>query len=222
MAFIGIGDSIMRGYNSTLNGVPALSWGQWLSEANGWPSLIQAKGGYTTPQIIEHIAADAEGEWDVVGVSAGTNDVLRPTWEPDRFVANHSTLISVLSNLGTHLLVLNIPAQLGGKQAGLVAEANAIIAETTKRYGGILVDVSDLSGNVLMRPDLIHPSAVGHHEIANRAADALTTAGFPAKGADTLGIGSPNAKLGATDALLYSSRYAKLQTKAAIKRALGR
>jgi hypothetical protein len=70
--------------------------------------------------------------------------------------------------------MLTLPEDLGRPPAApKPAIANAVVRRVAARHGAVLADLADFGGWTLVLPDVVHPTALGQLEIADRAALAL-------------------------------------------------
>jgi hypothetical protein len=53
------------------------------------------------------------------------------------------------------------------------------VRRVARRHGATVADLSDFGGWTLVLPDVVHPTALGQLEIADRAARALGSAALP-------------------------------------------
>jgi lysophospholipase L1-like esterase len=61
-----------------------------------------------------------------------------------------------------------------------VPAANDIIVRVASKHGAQVIDLSDFTSRRWMRPDRVHPTALGSAEIGQRAAEALGLERAPA------------------------------------------
>lgn len=159
---VAVGDSIINGHGDSMAGVPALGWGQWLAEAMDLPYTRYGRGGATSSVVVNELLPRVHGQY-VVGVfNMGTNDAING-WDADVFEQNFHKTAEALTAACDRVLALTVPVS---------AEATAIVSRVAAEIGVSVID-ADLSGPRLLKPDGVHPTALGHLAIADRAASAL-------------------------------------------------
>ncbi len=76
--------------------------------------------------------------------------------------------------------MLTLPHDLGRPTSAPKPEqANAAVRRVAARHGAKIAGLSDFGGWTLVLPDVVHPTAVGQLEIADRAARALDAPVLP-------------------------------------------
>jgi lysophospholipase L1-like esterase len=177
-AVLGLGDSITVGPEQGAYGVPPRPWPQWLAEALDAPFHRLARAGATTPEIARDLLPRAGSSYAVACVHVGTNDVRAPDFALPPFTAALEEILDGLAPRARRVCVATIPRDLGRPRAGAkVGELDAAIRTLAAAHGAVVVDLDDLGGWRRVLPDAVHPTALGHIEIARRAAAAL---GLPA------------------------------------------
>lgn len=177
---IAIGDSLVNGLTPDVAGVPGKSWARWVAEASSIPYEQHAKGGLTSSEIVEQFLPKVTGRYEYGVFGMGTNDALTG-FDAEVFRANVKTTAARMAEVSNQVVMLSVPYS---------PQADAIVREVAAGVSAVVVDAR-VSGQLLFRPDGIHPTAVGYLEIGDRAAVALDlpkpslTAPAPAK----LGIG---------------------------------
>jgi len=143
-------------------GVPALGWPQWLADSMDLSYTRYGRGGATSSQIVADLLPRVRGRY-VVGVfNMGTNDVLSG-WDAGVFEQNVRKTAEALAVACDRVLVLTVPVS---------AEATAIVRRVAAETGAVVVD-ADVRGARLLKADGVHPTALGHLAIADRAAEGL-------------------------------------------------
>lgn len=203
---VAVGDSITNGHGYLTAGVPAQSWGQWLAESMDLPFTKYAKGGATSSYIVSELLPKVRGSYAVGLLGMGTNDALQG-WDAGLFRENLEKAAVTLASACERVAVLTVPAS---------AAATEIIREVAAEHGLVVVDASLRSPREL-RPDGIHPTAIGYLTLADRAATAL---GAPSPLA--LAHHNGQAKLGAGYTIDHYRLTVKHAAKRAVKRALRR
>lgn len=203
---VAVGDSIINGHGRMAAGVPAQSFAQWLAEAMDLPFTKYARGGASSTVIVDDLLPRVHGLFTVGVLSMGTNDALFG-WDAARFRANMEKAAIALTGACERVVVLTVPAS---------AEATQIIHDLAIERGMVVIDGA-LSGHRLLRPDGIHPNALGYLELADRAATALG-APSPLALAHQRGQG----KLGAQYVTEHYRLAVKHTAKRLVRRALSR
>ncbi|MGR0159145.1 SGNH/GDSL hydrolase family protein [Paenarthrobacter nitroguajacolicus] len=179
---VAVGDSIVNGHGDSMAGVPALGWPQWLADSMGFSYTRYGLGGATSSVIVEKMLPLVQKQYAVGVFNMGTNDALGK-WDAALFEQNFGLTAETLSAHCGHVLALTVPAS---------KVATSIVRELGAELGILVVD-ADVRGHRLLKPDGIHPTALGHLEIADRAA-ALLGAPLPSVLARNAGRGSVGVK----------------------------
>lgn len=203
---VAIGDSITNGHGYLTAGVPAQSWGQWLAEAMDLPFTKYAKGGATSSYIVAELLPRVRGTYAVGLLGMGTNDALQG-WDTAVFRDNLEKAVLTLTTVCDRVAVLTVPTS---------AAATTIIRDVAARHGLAVVEAK-LESPRELRPDGIHPTAIGYLTLADRAATALGVAS-PLALASQEGRG----KLGAGYLLDHYRLAVKHAAKRTLRRALSR
>jgi lysophospholipase L1-like esterase len=119
-------------------------------------------------------------EPDLVSISAGGNDLIRPGGDPDGIASELEEVVVRLRAAGAEVLLFNGPdvamtPVLRGIR-GRVAIYNANLHGVAARHGAIIVDMwsaRHLQQPQMWAPDRLHFSRYGHHAIAILVLDAL-------------------------------------------------
>jgi Lysophospholipase L1 and related esterases len=117
---------------------------------------------------------------DLVTISAGGNDIIRPGTDPDEVAARLDGGIERLSRDGATVVMFNGPDIGGtpvlGRLRGKVAIYNENLHTIAKRRDAIVADMwalRELTDPRMWAPDRLHFSPVGHQTIARMVLDAL-------------------------------------------------
>lgn len=159
---VAVGDSIINGHGDSMAGVPALGWAQWLADAMDLSYTRYGKGGATSSYIVEELLPRVRGRYTVGAFNMGTNDALG-VWDASVFRANVEKAATTLTAACDRVVVLTVPAS---------EAATLVIREVADQYGVLVIDAR-LSGPKLLTADGVHPTALGHLEIADRVASEL-------------------------------------------------
>jgi lysophospholipase L1-like esterase len=203
---VAVGDSIVNGHGDSMAGVPALGWPQWLADAMDLSYTRYGKGGATSSVIVTDLLPLVRGRYAVGVFNMGTNDALSG-WDALAFEQNFRKAAEALTSCCDRVLALTVPVS---------AEATGIVRRVAAECGVLVVD-AELSGPRLLKPDSVHPTALGHLAIADRAAEAL---GAPIPSA--VAVDQGRGKLGLTYGMGYVAGVARNAAVKAAKRTLRR
>jgi lysophospholipase L1-like esterase len=161
-------------------GVTALSWAQWLARALDLPFHSYAFDGATTADVLREQLPRVRFEYDVAALYAGVNDVRSDDWDAAAYERDLEAIAAGLAARAPRLLMLTLPLDLGRPTcAPKPQQANAAVGRVARRHGATVVNLTDFGGWTLVLPDVVHPTALGQLEIADRAARALGLAQLP-------------------------------------------
>jgi lysophospholipase L1-like esterase len=161
-------------------GVTPLSWAQWLARALDLPFTCYAVNGAVAAEVLREQLPRARAYYDLAVLYAGVNDVRSPDWDADAYERDLDAIAAGLAGRADRLLVLTLPHDLGRPACAPKPEqANAAVRRVAQRHGAAVADLSDFAGWTLVLPDVVHPTALGQLEIADRAARALGAATLP-------------------------------------------
>jgi lysophospholipase L1-like esterase len=137
--------------------------------------------GRLLQQIIdEQVDVALELKPDLITVSAGGNDILRPGTDPDDISRRFEAMIERLRSDGATVLMFNGPdigmTPVLSRVRGKVAIYNENLRAVAQRHDAIVADMwalRELADPRMWAPDRLHFSPVGHHTIARMVLDAL-------------------------------------------------
>ncbi len=171
-------------------GVHCRSWALWLAEAMALPYTNLARDGATVADMLEEQTA-LRGPYELGCLYGGVNDVRSLDFEADAYERTLTDLARRLARDCDHLLVVDIPLDLGRpRAAGSVVEANATIRRVARTVGATVASIEGLRGWRLVMPDSVHLTALGQAYLAERAAGALALDGL-AVGCSPLALAAP-------------------------------
>jgi lysophospholipase L1-like esterase len=171
-------------------GVTPLSWAQWLARSLDLPFTCYAVNGATAADVLRGQLPRVRADHDLAVLYAGVNDVRSPEWDATSYERDLDAIAEGLAGCAERLLMLTLPLDLGRPtSAPKPAQASAIVRAVAARHGATVADLSDFGGWTLVLPDVVHPTALGQLEIADRAARALGAAQLPSALVETPGSG---------------------------------
>lgn len=117
---------------------------------------------------------------DLISVSAGGNDILRPGTDPDEISRRFETMIQRLRSDGATVLMFNGPdigmTPVLSRVRGKVAIYNENLRAIAQRNDAVVADMwalRELADPRMWAPDRLHFSPTGHHTIARMVLDSL-------------------------------------------------
>ena len=130
--------------------------------------------------LAEQIEPALELEPDLVTISAGGNDILRPGTDPDDVAARFETGLVRLTGAGSTVLMFNGPDVAGtpvlGRLRGKVAIYNENLRALAQKHGAVMADMwalRELADPRMWAPDRLHLSPIGHNTVARMVLEAL-------------------------------------------------
>src|SRR4051794_31910106 len=181
--YVAVGDSFTEGVGDPDPGRPngLRGWADRVAEAlaaaqPGFGYANLAIRGRKLPQIIEEqLPAALTLRPDLVTLSGGGNDVLRPKADVDALAAALDEAVGALRAAGATVVLFTL-GDTRSNQAfkvirGRVALWNEFVREITDRHDARLVDVwreHDFDRRQLLDPDRLHLNPAGHLDMAFR------------------------------------------------------
>lgn len=137
--------------------------------------------GRLLQQIVdEQIDVALELKPDLITISAGGNDIIRPGTDPDDIAARFEAGIRRLTSDGATVVIFTgmdtgwSPVFRGIR--GKVAIYNENLRVIADRYGLVVADqwgLKEIQDPRMWSEDRLHPSSLGHHEVARMVLAAL-------------------------------------------------
>ena len=186
--YVAIGDSFTEGIGDPEPESPGgyRGWAdrvaEVLSEGNdGFAYANLAIRGRLLQQILdEQIEPALELRPDLVTISAGGNDIIRPNTDPDDIAARLEAGVTRLRSDGATVVLFNGPdigmTPVLGRMRGKVAIYNENLRAVAARHDLVVADMwalRELSDPRMWAPDRLHFSPVGHHTVARMVLQAL-------------------------------------------------
>ena len=187
-SYAAIGDSFTEGVGDDLPDGGVRGWADLvafgLASANspapfGYANL--AIRGRLLQQIAdEQVDAALALKPDLISVSAGGNDILRPGTDPDDVAVRFEHVIERLRSDGATVVMFNGPdigmTPVLRRVRGKVAIYNENLRAVAQHHDAVVADMwalKELSDPRMWALDRLHFSPVGHHTIALMVLDAL-------------------------------------------------
>lgn len=186
--FVAIGDSFTEGVGDdspeSPNGVRG--WADRAAEtlAQSNPDFEYANlaiRGRLLDQIAdEQVEAALALEPDLITISAGGNDIIRPGSSPDSVARRFDALIERLASGGADIVIFT-GVDVGFSPVfrrirGKVAIYNENLRGVASRHGAIVADqwsLREVQRPEMWAPDRLHLNELGHHEVARLLLDTL-------------------------------------------------
>lgn len=185
--FVAVGDSFTEGIGDAEPGSPGghRGWAdraEVLSETS--PDFAYANlavRGKLIRQIVDdQITAALELRPDLITISAGGNDVIRPGTDPDEIASHFESAISRLRRDNATVVVFTgvdvgfspVFSRLRGK----VAIYNENIRAVAHRYDALVADLwalTEVQDTRMWAPDRLHLNPLGHHTVARMVLETL-------------------------------------------------
>ncbi|ROQ40932.1 lysophospholipase L1-like esterase [Frondihabitans sp. PhB188] len=151
------------------------------STTDGFAYANLAIRGRLLQQIIDEQAQAAlDLRPDLISVSAGGNDIIRPGTDPDEVAGRLEGLVETLSSQGATVVLFTGPdigaTPVLGRIRGKVAIYNENVQAIALRHDAVVANMwamRDLADSRMWAPDRLHFSPLGHHTIARMVLAAL-------------------------------------------------
>ena len=186
--YVAIGDSFTEGIGDPEPRSPGgnRGWADRVAEVLSGQSEdfayanLAIRGRLLQQIIDEQLEPALELRPDLITISAGGNDIIRPGTDPDDVAARFEAMIEVLRRDGATVVMFNGPDIGGtpvlGRIRGKVAIYNENLHYVAKKHDAIVADMwalRELADPRMWAPDRLHFSPVGHQTIARMVLDAL-------------------------------------------------
>ncbi len=177
---LAFGDSITNGGGELQWGVALQSWALWTARGLGVPYSPYAVDGAVAADVLRaqiplfERVTDRSARYLLGCLYIGTNDVRRPSFDPDALARDHASALAFLAQRCDHLLTATLPLDLGRpRNPTLMQAANRAITDSAARHGAYVLDLERFGGRQLMMVDHVHPTALGQVRIAELALELL-------------------------------------------------
>jgi len=186
--YVALGDSFTEGLGDPEPASPGgnRGWADRVAEvlARDNPEFAYAnlavRGKLLNQIIAEQVEPAIALKPDLITISAGGNDVIRPKTDPDALAAKFAGALERLSSTGATVVVFTgvdvgfspVFSRLRGK----VAIYNENIRREAKKYDALVADqwaLSAVQDSRMWDRDRLHMNALGHHTVARMVLDTL-------------------------------------------------
>jgi lysophospholipase L1-like esterase len=186
--YVAIGDSFTEGIGDPEPDLPGghRGWADRVAEAlnaraDDFAYANLAIRGRLLQQISdEQVDAALELKPDLITVSAGGNDIIRPGTDPDDIADRFEAMVQRLRRDGATVVMFNGPdvgmTPVLGRVRGKVAIYNENLRAIAQRHDAVVADMwalRELKDPRMWAPDRLHFSPMGHHRIAIMVLEAL-------------------------------------------------
>jgi lysophospholipase L1-like esterase len=185
---VAIGDSFTEGIGDPEPSLPGGSrgWSDRVAEILGLGvddfayANLAVRGKLIAQVVAEQVEPALELRPDLITISAGGNDVLRPGTDPDVTAARMDDAIARLSR-DNATIVLFTGVDVGFSPVfrgirGKIAIYNENLRAIATKYDCVVADMwslTDVQDARMWSPDRLHLNALGHHTVARMVLDAL-------------------------------------------------
>ncbi|MEV8254060.1 SGNH/GDSL hydrolase family protein [Rhodoglobus sp. NPDC076762] len=186
--YVAIGDSFTEGIGDPEPNSPGgnRGWADRVAEVLGSRTSdfayanLAIRGRLLNQIASEQLEPALELKPDLISVSAGGNDIIRPGSDPDEVAGRVDELVRQLRSDGATVMLFTGPdigmTPVLNRMRGKVAIYNENIRAVAQRHDAIVADMwslRELADPRMWAPDRLHFSAVGHHTVARMVLDAL-------------------------------------------------
>lgn len=186
--YVAIGDSFTEGIGDPEPASPGghRGWADRVAEVLGervddFAYANLAIRGRLLQQILdEQVEPALELKPDLISISAGGNDIIRPGTDPDDVASRFEHGLQRLVSNGATVVMFNGPdigmTPVLGRVRGKVAIYNENLRYLAKKYDAVVADMwalRELRDPQMWAPDRLHFSPIGHHTIARMVLEAL-------------------------------------------------
>jgi lysophospholipase L1-like esterase len=186
--YVAIGDSFTEGIGDPEPRSPGghRGWADRVAEVLSEQTVdfayanLAVRGRLLQQILDEQVEPALELQPDLITVSMGGNDVIRPGSDPDDIAARFDVGIERLSSQGATVVMFNGPdigmTPVLGRVRGKVAIYNENLRTVAQKHDAIVADMWSLRELVdprMWAPDRLHFSPVGHQTIARMVLRSL-------------------------------------------------
>jgi lysophospholipase L1-like esterase len=186
--YVAIGDSFTEGIGDPEPDLPGgnRGWADRVAEVLGHEkegfayANLAIRGRLLNQVHAEQLEAALELRPDLISVSAGGNDIIRPGSDPDEVAHRVEALVAGLRRDSATVVLFTGPdigmTPVLNRMRGKVAIYNENIRAIAQRHDAIVADMwslRELADPRMWAPDRLHFSAVGHHTVARMVLHSL-------------------------------------------------
>ncbi|MBH0009369.1 SGNH/GDSL hydrolase family protein [Salinibacterium sp. SWN1162] len=186
--YVAIGDSFTEGIGDPEPASPGgnRGWADRVAEVLGSQKAdfayanLAIRGRLLNQIASEQLTPALELKPDLISVSAGGNDIIRPGSDADEVAGRVDELVGKLRSDGATVVLFTGPdigmTPVLNRMRGKVAIYNENIRAVAQRHDAIVADMwslRELGDPRMWAPDRLHFSAVGHHTVARMVLAAL-------------------------------------------------
>jgi len=186
--YVAIGDSFTEGIGDPEPNSPGgnRGWADRVAEVLGGHkedfayANLAIRGRLLNQIAEEQLEPALELKPDLISVSAGGNDIIRPGSDPDEVAQRVDSLVQQLRRDGSTVVLFTGPdigmTPVLNRMRGKVAIYNENVRAVAQRHDAVVADMwslRELTDPRMWAPDRLHFSAVGHHTVARMVLDSL-------------------------------------------------
>lgn len=186
--YVAIGDSFTEGIGDPEASSPGgnRGWADRVAEVLGQnaPDIAYAnlaiRGRLLNQVHTEQLEPALELKPDLISVSAGGNDIIRPGSDPDEVARRVEALVTALGRDHAAVVLFTGPdigmTPVLNRMRGKVAIYNENIRAIAQRHDAVVADMwalRELGDPRMWAPDRLHFSPIGHHTVARMVLDSL-------------------------------------------------
>jgi lysophospholipase L1-like esterase len=141
---------------------------------------LAIRGRLLQQVIDEQVDAALDLHPDLISISAGGNDIIRPGTDPDEISSRLDSTVGKLRSDGATVLLFTGPdigmTPVLGRSRGKVAIYNENLRAIALRHNAVIADMwalRELRDPRMWAPDRLHFSPVGHHTVARMVLTSL-------------------------------------------------
>ncbi|RFU41457.1 SGNH/GDSL hydrolase family protein [Actinomadura logoneensis] len=200
LRYVAVGDSQTEGL---MDGDEVSGYRGWADRLAEMLAAREPEFRYANLAVRGHLAAAVRAhqmdaalalEPDLITVTAGMNDLIRPGCDIDAVAAELDAMLAAFTASGATVVAFTFPdvgeiAPLVARLRPRIVAFNERVRAMAERHGAVLVDTWGrpvVTDPRIWNPDRLHASPLGHARIAAAAAHALGLPGSDASWADPL------------------------------------
>ncbi|EAR23643.1 hypothetical protein A20C1_02651 [marine actinobacterium PHSC20C1] len=189
--YVAIGDSFTEGIGDPESDSPGgnRGWADRVADVlgHGTPDFAYAnlaiRGRLLNQVHEEQVEPALELKPDLISVSAGGNDIIRPGSDPDEVAHRVEALVAELRRDDATVVLFTGPdigmTPVLNRMRGKVAIYNENLRAIAQRHDAVVADMwslQELADPRMWAPDRLHFSPIGHHTVARMVLSSLNVA----------------------------------------------